>query len=117
MHRSRVALLAVLVSMLLILGRRYGGPGSPVIAATVATDTVQLHGHVVSVHANALVLRLRDGRRRRIDIVAARATHRTGGLSPGAAVVVYGTRGADGMFHAVSIGRTNSNWHTWPPDS
>jgi hypothetical protein len=88
----------------------------PCEAATVATDTGQMHGHIVSVHGNALVLRLRNGRQTKIDIATARASHHTGAMAVGGAVVVYGTRAANGVFHAVSIGHTNSNSKSWPPD-
>jgi hypothetical protein len=86
-------------------------------AATVATDTVQLHGRVVSVSHDTLVLRLRDGRKTNIDITKARKRHHASALAPGFAVVVYGTRGPNGAFHAVSVDRTTSSWKSWPPDS
>ena len=85
-------------------------------AATVATDSVQLHGHIVSVHGDTLNLRLRDGQNEKVDISQARAKHHTGIMPVGGAVVVYGSRGKDGVFHAVSIGHTNPDPRGWPPD-
>jgi hypothetical protein len=109
MKCSRAVHAAAVVAILL-------PAGAPLWAATVATDTGQVHGRIVSVHGNSLTLRLRDGRQTKINIAVARASHHTGVMPIGGAVVLYGTRGADGVFRAVSIGHTNPNSKAWPPD-
>jgi len=112
MHRSRIV-SGVLAAMFLVAA---GGPTWSAAAATVATDSSQVHGHIVAVHGDVLNLRLRDGKDEKIDITAAREKHHTGVLPIGGAVVVYGSRGSDGVFHAVSIGHTNPDSRAWPPD-
>jgi hypothetical protein len=108
-HHSRIAQATAIVASVLV-------GLSPLRAATVATDTSQIHGYVVVVHGNSLTLRLRDGRQTKVDITHARASHHTGSMPVGGAVVVYGTRGADGGFHAISIGHANPHSKSWPPD-
>ncbi len=113
MRRSGIV-SGMLAAMLLVV---VGLPAVPAISATVATDSSQLHGWVVTVHDDSLTLRLRDGREEKVDIAAARSKHHTGVLPVGGAVVVYGSRGSNGVFHAVSVGHTSPDSKAWPPDA
>ena len=76
----------------------------------------RLSGHVLSVHGNLLVLKLRDGRSVNVDITAARKADATGMLPRGGAVTVYGTRDAAGAFHATSVGHASPNLKQWGAD-
>ena len=86
-------------------------------AARAATEPPSVRGTVISVAGDTLSLRERTGHVEKIDIAAARAAHHAGVLPVGGAVVVYGKRGADGVFHATSIGHTSADSKAWPPDA
>jgi hypothetical protein len=113
MHRSGIV-SALVAATVLVTASAVTGPAR---AATVATDASQVHGWIVSVHDDTLNLKLRDGHQEKIDIAVARAKHHTGVLPIGGAVVVYGSRGSNGVFHAVSVGHTSPQAKNWPPDA
>jgi hypothetical protein len=113
MQRSGIV-SAIVAAIVLVTAGTASGPAR---AATVATDSSQVHGWIVSVHDDTLNLKLRDGHQEKIDIAVARAKHHTGVLPIGGAVVVYGSRGSNGVFHAVSVGHTNPDSKGWPPDA
>ncbi|HMD03292.1 MAG TPA: hypothetical protein VKG44_10045, partial [Candidatus Baltobacteraceae bacterium] len=69
-------------------------------APPIAAQQKALHGVILSVSGDVLLLRLRNGQTESIDISAAKAAHHTGVMPIGGAVVVYGTRDASGAFHA-----------------
>jgi hypothetical protein len=89
---------------------------APARAATSDSETVHVHGRIVSVTNNTLTLKLRDGKEEKVDITAARAAHHTGVLPVGGAVIVYGTRDASGMLHAISIGHASPDSKDWTAD-
>jgi hypothetical protein len=77
----------------------------------------QLHGVVVAVSGNVLTLRLRSGEEETVDLTPANAAHHAGILPKGHAVVVFGNRDAQGVFHVVSVGHTSQDAATWSPDT
>ena len=113
MAATRILTGAALAAAL--LGAAGNAAAVPVSAAPTA-EPAHVRGTIVSVHGDVLDLRLRTGKVENVDIAAARAKHHTGVLPVGGAVVVYGTRGADGTFHATSVGHTNPDATAWPAD-
>jgi hypothetical protein len=77
----------------------------------------QLHGVVVAVTGNVLTLRLRSGQEENVDLAPANAAHHAGILPKGHAVVVFGSRDAQGVFHVVSVGHTSQDAASWSPDT
>jgi hypothetical protein len=95
-------------------------PGTAVAATNaspVSASVQQLHGFVVAVQGDMLVLRLRSGQTEDVDIAAALTAHHTGLLAVGSAVVVYGSRDSAGLFHAESVGHASPTPRNWTADS
>ena len=102
-----------LLALVLAGTLRFGGT-----PARAASDGAEAHltGTVVSVQGDTLTLRLRDGKQTKVDISAAKAAHHTGLMPKGGAVMVYGTHGSDGVFHAQSIGHASPDSKQWSAD-
>ncbi len=70
----------------------------------------------MAVDGNKLTLRLRDGKYLLVDIAPARRAGLTGVLPVNHPVMVYGQRGADGVFHVTSISHAAPGMQHWPTD-
>jgi len=91
------------------------GVCAPAVAGAAATNA-HLQGWIVSVNGDVLMLRLRDGKKQKVDLSAARTAHHTGALPVGGAIIVYGTRDASGTFHVVSVGHSSPDPKQWAAD-
>lgn len=93
-------------------------PGAQ-IALGDATSAFREHitGVIMAVNSDTLTLRRRNGKMVTVDIAPARRAGNTGVLPRNRAVVVYGHRGADGIFHVTTIGHSAPSVQNWPSDT
>lgn len=88
-------------------------------SASTSADAFAHHltGVILAVNGPKLTLRLRDGRYISVDIAQALRTGSQGVLPVNHPVIVYGIRGADGIFHVSSIGHASSSPRYWQQDA
>lgn len=78
---------------------------------------LHVHGFIQGVQGASLTLKRRGGTLVTVDISTALQRQRTGVLAPNIAVILWGTLGADHVFHVMSISHTSSNPADWGSDS
>jgi hypothetical protein len=99
----------------------FGLGGSAIASSALSSGGLapgehRITGTIARVSADALTLRVRDGRLVTIDVTLARAARHLGALPFGRAVTAYGSIDRTGAFHATSTGHTSPNPSDWPAD-
>jgi|SRR5579872_6927607 len=94
---------------------------SLVIVASAGAAAVDFSHHltgvILAVNGNSLTVRLRTGKYLLVDISEAKRAKKTGVLPLNHAVIMYGVRDANGVFHATSIGHAGPSAQDWSPDT